>query len=262
MFKHHKQLRDLKVVAVDGDIGHVHDCYFDDAEWVVRYVVVDTGGWLSGRRVLIVPAAIERVDLGNKTLRVDLTREQVENSPDIGADKPVSRQLEEQLHEHYGWPIYWAPTAGHVGLGISGRVPPRTAEKLEEARHREPVVPKNDPHLRSIREVEGYHIQATDGEVGHVEDFVVDRKRWVIRFVIVDTRNWLPGRKVLVAPDWFVGVEWSERKAYVDLTTQAVKDSPRYAPSEPVEEEYAGQLHDHYGRPNRWSSAAAAPVHW
>ncbi len=262
MRRYAKQIRGLKIRATDGDIGHVADGYFDDRQWTIRYVVADTGGWLSGRQVLISPAALRGVAHQDGALLVDLTRQQVENSPSVATDSPVSRQLEEQLSKYYGWPSYWSPRAGAVDLPPPGEPPPRVTEKVEQARAAATPQPAGDPHLRSIREVTGYHVHASDGAIGHVEDFVVDARQWVIRFVMIDTRNWLPGRKVLVAPNWFTGVDWGQREARTDLTRDAIEKSPPYEPEAEVTEEYAGELHDFYGRPNRWTSASAAPVHW
>ena len=67
---------------------------------------------------------------------------------------------------------------------------------------------QNDPHLRSSAAVTGYHIQATDGDIGHVEDFLLDDRSWTIRFMVVDTTNWWAGEKVLIAPAWIERVDW------------------------------------------------------
>jgi hypothetical protein len=110
-----------------------------------------------------------------------------------------------------------------------------------------------DPHLRSTQEVLGYYIHASDGDLGHVEDFIVDDDNWTIRYMVVDTRNWLPGKKVLVAPEWITEVSWGESKVYVDLTQDAIKDSPEYDPTETVNRLYEERLYDFYGRPKYWS---------
>lgn len=263
MFRHSTKVRGLTIRAKEGDLGKVEDTLFDDVSWAIRYFVLSTGGWLSGRQVLISPAAVEGPDWDNHSLHVNLTQQQIEKSPDISSDEPVSRQLEQRLHEHYGWPMYWTPKAGVVmGATPPGAARPDLTPGIAARQDQETSNLPGDPHLRSMREVVGYHVQATDGEVGHVEDFVVDHERWLIRFLIIDTRNWLPGRKVLVAPDWLKAVDWAARHVHVDLTCQAIKDSPPFEPNEPVNEKYAGELHDYYGRPNRWSAASAAPVHW
>jgi hypothetical protein len=109
-----------------------------------------------------------------------------------------------------------------------------------------------DSHLRSVQEVAGYHIQATDGEIGHVEDFILDDETWMLRYVVVDTRNWLPGRKVIVPPSWVESVDWANRKVSVDFTREEVRTSPEYDPAAPVNREYEVRLYDFYGRPKYW----------
>ena len=239
MLRSIEELYGYTIRAADGDIGKVHDFYFDDEFWTIRYLVVDTGTWLTGRRVLIAPASLGQPDWDTKTLPVRLTKKQVEDSPLVGTDQPVSRQLQVDLHHYYGWPHYWAGTSVGTPFLI---VPPDQSQEEESG----------DPHLRSSREVIGYHIQATDDEIGHAEDFIVQDTGWVIRYMVVDTRNWLPGKKVLVAPDWIEEVEWVERKVHVTLERDSVEESPEFEPGMPVNRTYEQSLYDFYGRPAYW----------
>ena len=176
---------------------------------------------------------------------VNLTKEQVRNSPGTDTDKPVSRQHETELHGYYGWPVYWG---GGTVLGEFQTSPLMIMETVKED-ETPPENPDSDTHLRSTSVVTGNHIEATDGEIGHVEDFVVDDKTWAIRYLLVDTGNWLPGRRVLVSPRWIKRVSWSESKVLVDLTRDAIKNSPEFDPEKPVSDDYEGKLHDYYGRP-------------
>jgi uncharacterized protein YrrD len=193
-----KNLSGYELHATDGGIGHVGDLLIDERAWSVRWMLVDTGGWLSGREVLIPPAAIAAIDDRKRCVDVRLTREQVQGSPDIALDRPVSRQHEETLGAHYGVPV---PLTAASGWGIAGPEvligDPSAAEALGPDGE-----PEGDPHLRSAREIIGYHVQATDHGIGHVEDLVVDDGAWAVRYVVVDTSNWLGGRKVLISPDW------------------------------------------------------------
>lgn len=271
-------LRGYNILATDGEIGQVDDFYFDDQEWKVRYMVVDTGKWLPGRRVLIAPAAIGQADWSTRMLPVRLTRDQVKNSPDIDLARPVSRQQEQHLHDHYGWTVYWhgvgpipgsetanrraeetgdasqppqPPQAYWHGLG-----PPVTAEG-EDVYPGEGVAagssqPETEGRLRSMKEVTGYYIQATDGDIGHVDDFLVDEQSWRVHYLVVDTRNWLPGRRVLLARPGIERISWGESKVYVNLSRQAIKDSPEYDPTRPIERDYESRLHDHYHWPHYW----------
>jgi sporulation protein YlmC with PRC-barrel domain len=243
-----RSLNDLvgyTIRANDGDIGKVSEFYFDDQGWTIRYVVVDTGGWLSGRKVLISPAAFGKPDWESGAFPVDLTKEQVQNSPSIDTDKPVSRQNEAELHGYYGWPVYWGGGLVFGGVQASPLLVMETEQEDEEFLEE----PEGDTHLHSTSEVAGNHIEATDGEIGHVEDFVVDDETWAIRYLLVDTRNWLPAKHVLVSPRWSKRVSWAESKVFVDLTREAIKNSPEFDPRKPVTLDYEGELHDYYGRP-------------
>lgn len=256
MLRSVKKLYGFRVLAADGDAGTLDDLFFDDQHWTVRYLVVDTGPWLLGRRVLISSVAADRLDGKLLVLPVRLTKELVENSPEIDLDKPVSSQKIEQLHEYYGWPAYWAgsPVLGTPTMGAYPMMWAQVEGEKERAGS-EPESdesPRGDPHLRSTREVGGYHIQAKDGEVGHVEDFFVDEDDWYIRYVLVDTRNWLPGKKVLVSPEWIEDVVWAEAKVHVNLTREKVKDSPEYDPVSPPGRSYEAELYRHYGWPGYW----------
>lgn len=241
-----KQMEGRALRARDGTIGKVKDLYFDDSHWHVRYLVVTTGSWLNERRVLIAPESLHPMDRMAQEFPVNLTMDQVRNSPGIESDRPVSRQREIELRGYYGWPPYWGAVydAGGVAMPVIPPLPPPTAEPGQAAER-----PAGDPHLRSVNEVAGYGIEATDGMIGHVEDFLVDDTAWRIRYLVIDTRNWLPGRKVLVSPEWIRRVSWTEHRVHVDLSREAVKSSPAYEGSVDWNTEYAGRLHDYYRRP-------------
>ncbi|MGH7322500.1 MAG: PRC-barrel domain-containing protein [Candidatus Rokuibacteriota bacterium] len=249
----------LTIGATDGDIGEIHDVYFDDQSWTVRYLVVDTGTWLSGRRVLISPMSLRDSYVGVDRLHVALTKAQVEQSPHVDTAKPVSRQHETELSRYYGYPYYWT---GPYRWGLDPypvlMTEPRRSAVEEEmlARERESA----DPHLHSIRDVMGYYIQAADDDVGHVEDFLVDDKAWAIRYMLVDTRNWLPGKKVLISPEWIREVSWADSKVFVDLRRDAIERAPGYDESRPIERAHEGRLYEHYGRRKYWEDEEDRPA--
>jgi len=222
-----RRLRDLfgcGVEARDGSIGKVRDAFMDDARWAVRYLAVDTGGWLDRHEVLISPAAVERVDWDGWLMWLRLTRAQVEGSPDVEAHRPVSRQHELQFAAYYGWPQYWEGAAlWGLTMAPSALIEAAAAVHGVEAA---PEPPPGDRHLHSAREVIGYHIQATDGEIGHVEDFMIEDGSWAVRSMVVGTRNWLPGRRVLVPTDRIREFRWGGACACVDLTRDEVAAGP------------------------------------
>lgn len=255
-----KELIGYDIRAKDNGIGHVHDFYFEDEEWAVRYMIADTGPWLLGRRVLVSVTALEAPDWQTQTFPVALTREEVKNGPEIDADKPVSRQQQLKLHEYFGWPIYWGTDAHSPGSRVVGTKPNVVAEDqvpetgLKEMERGLEVEPEQhgDPHLRSMREVIGYGIDANDGEIGDVDDFIVDDEEWEVRYLVVDTGALLPGRRVLISPDWTDWIHHDEGEVMVDLTREAIKNSPEYNPEDPVNRAYEDTLYDYYGRPKYW----------
>lgn len=249
MIRSLRELFGYNIRGSDGEIGSVHDFYFDDHEWTVRYIVVDTGKWLPGRKVLLSPSVARNPNWANHALPVELTRKQVENSPPIDAHKTVDRQYEETLSEYYGWPVYWMQYPAVPAMAVSA---PPVRRGLGGEAGPEDIQGRGDPHLRSVREVTDYFIHATDGEIGHAADFVAETQDWRIRYLVVSTRNWLPGRKVLVAPEWVSAVDWSRRQINVSLSRSQVENSPKFDATDAVNREYEEQLYDYYGRPKYW----------
>jgi uncharacterized protein YrrD len=246
MFYNVKTLKGYKLDSLNGEIGKVEEFYFDDQHWTIRYLVADTGNWLTGRQVLISPYALVDVNKKEEQIAINLTKKQIEESPSLSSDKPVSRQFEEAYYGHYGWPMYWG------GPYMWGSYPNivRDSEKWRESTQWDKAW---DPHLRSTHEVRGYYIQATDGEIGHVEDFIIDDETWAIRYLIIDTRNWWPGKKILVSSQWIERVSWSESKIFVNITGETIKQSPEYTEESLSTRDYETGLHRHYNRRGYWA---------
>lgn len=264
MLRQTKDLQDLVIDATDGALGDVKDLYFDDDDWVIRYLVVEAGSWLSSRKVLISPIAAGTPDWSAKLLPVSLTREQVKNSPVIDSDKPVSRQQEMDYMGYYGYPYYWGGAglwgegaspgmlmSGYSNLGVGQSFgQSEVAEAHEQAdatAHQD-----DDPHLRSCKAVKGYHIHASDGDIGHLQGLIVDVETWAIRYIIVDTSNWWLGHQVLIPPQWIQGVSWADDKVSISLTRQAVKDAPHYDAAADLDRNQESRIYEHYGRPGYW----------
>lgn len=237
MFRPFHDLRGYALQAKDGEIGHVQDLYFDASSWAVRYLVVNTGNWLAHRSVLISPASMKVPRWDERILPVELTQEQVKQSPGLEADRPVSRQYEEALRIHYGWAPYWGSFYGNPI-----EVAPPTVSP-------EPVELTGDPHLFSAEAVRGHHVAARDGEVGHIHDFLIDDHLWTVGYLVIDTRNWWAGRKVILSPAWSTKLDWPQRRIHMDLTRDAIKASPAYDPEKMLSSAAAAELHDYYGRP-------------
>lgn len=248
MLRSLKAMHGYTVLATDGDIGKVHDFYFHDDTWVVRYVVVDTGHWLPGRKVLVATASLGKPNWAGFTFPVNLTRQQVEKSPDIDTDQPVSRQHEAELHSHFGWPFYWV----EPGTGVWPPFVPLTPVPKSAVPTGSAPKEHGDPHLRSQRELSGYHIHASDGALGHVQDLIADDEHWIIRYIVVDTGTRLPAKKVLVSPEWLREIRYAEREVLVTLTRDKLLSCPEFQPGAPVNREYEERLYDYYGRPVYW----------
>lgn len=220
MLQNIKELLGAKLAAADGDIGQIKDFYFDDKNWAIRYLVADTGSWLSGRLVLLSPHAFGRFDQATKILPVGLTRKQIEDSPSIETEKPVSRQYEVDYHRYYGWPAYWHG-GGMWGFGgFPVVVMPPLKEEVDAAMRPDH---EEDPHLRSAKAVTGYEIQATDGSLGSVTSFMVDDKSWAIGELVVEAGHWYSGKEILIPTAKITRISYEESKVYVNLMLADLK---------------------------------------
>ncbi len=243
-------LKGYAIEASDGRIGTVRDFLFDSAIWRVRWLVVDTGTWLTERKVLVHPSAIVRSDHERQAFAVKLTKAQVEGSPSTLHDQPVSRQMVHQLYRYYGWdPILWRSHTFVMATPLSPAAPDFDVTSVRALADFEPDLNGEDPNLRSVAEVVGYHIDATDGEIGHLENFLIHSAAWSIAYLIVDTRNWWPGKHVLMSPHAVKGVDWFEHRVRLDVARDKVKASPPWDPLDLMGQPYMKRLHGHYGWP-------------
>ncbi|RPI23586.1 MAG: PRC-barrel domain containing protein [Acidobacteria bacterium] len=237
------QIKGSTIHAVDGDIGKVVDCYFDEQRWAVRYLVVETGTWLSGRQVLISPASVDRVDWNEGKVNLNIDRMRVKNSPSADFTRPVSREYESSYSEYYGYPRYWEGTdiwgsaATPRAYGSRSETAARTtggeSYPASEARGTMGTAASSerrvaDSQLRSAKDVAGYHIRATDGEIGHIDDFLVDRDSWVVDSILIDTSNMPGGKPVLLRRERIDRIDWNNKEIRVRATTQEIKNSPEY----------------------------------
>jgi hypothetical protein len=204
------RIRGTTVRATDGDVGQVEELYFDDDTWTIRFLVVDTGSWLMHRRVLIPPISIER-PWTIAGLLSTLTKEQIQHSPEVDSHPTMSRQDETRVLAHYGYPSYWEDRAE------------RDSATADPSR-----VKPGDEHLCGTKDVTGDHLQASDGEIGHVDDFLIDDESWRIRYLVIDTSNWIGGRSVVISPAALHGIDWSQSKMQVALTREAIRQSPSF----------------------------------
>ncbi|MBK5254274.1 MAG: PRC-barrel domain-containing protein [Peptostreptococcaceae bacterium] len=253
-----KTLKNYKLNSVDGEIGKVKELYFDDEYWTIRYLIADTGNWLIGRKVLISPNSIVSINKEEEYITINLTKSQIDNSPSLDSDKPISRQFQEKLYGYFDLPVYWGgvQTVGFAPQ-TGGALIPYTFIKNDKEKLMEPTIDENewDPHLRSTHNVSGYNIQAMDGKIGHVDDFIIDDETWEIRYLIIDTQNWLPGKKILLSPQWIDIVSWDESKVFVNILSEDIEQSPEYLEESILNRDYEIRLFEHYNRKGYWPVA-------
>lgn len=261
MLRNLLDLHKFAIRATDGDIGHVVDFYFDDQDWVVRYLVVETGSWLSSRKVLISPRSVGQPDWQGKAFPVSLTREQIEHSPDIDTDKPVSRQHEQTFLSYYSYPFYW------IGTGLWGDEAHPSQEMPEFVSTPSVVLPQHDSvlddppepsqhpddtHLRSCNVVSGYRLHADDGEIGQMQGLMADDVTWAIRYLVVSTGYWQLGHQALVTPASIAGIDWFDGIVRLNLAGAKIQGAPSHDPAVPFDRAHEERLHSHYGTRPYW----------
>jgi len=248
MFRLVKDLTGSSISATDGAAGRCRDFLFDDETWTIRYVVADVGGFLARKEVLLSPFLFESLDPGEDGMQVKASKEQVESSPLVGTDAPVSHSYEAALAEHYQHPYYWS---GNELWGVNpyplGPTPEDYSQLTEEFASIE------ESHLRSTHEVMGYQVRSGDHDLGHVCDAVVETQPWAIRYLIVDTGHWLPGRKVLLSPHWANEISWPSQTVEVEnIAREHLESAPEFDPEAGVNRDYEGRLYDYHGKPHYW----------
>jgi sporulation protein YlmC with PRC-barrel domain len=249
-----KTLKGYKLNSLDAEVGTVKEFYFDDQFWTIRYLIANSGNWLTGRQVLISPYALSMVNIPEELIDINLTKKQIEDSPPLSADKPVSRQFEVSYYNYYGFPLYWA------GPNMWGYYPyiVRDSKNWDKSLQ---VDEHWDPNLRSTFDVTGHKIQASDGEIGHVEDFIIDVETWTIRYLVIDTKNWWTGKKVLVSPHWIDRISWGESKVFVNLLRESIALAPEYIDDLLLTRDYEANLHQFYKKSGYWYNEPAVKVH-
>jgi uncharacterized protein YrrD len=250
-------LHGFAIEAKDGELGTVSDFLFDDSTWKVRWLVVDTGKWLTGRKVLIHPSAVGSADYGSRELTVALTKAQVKGSPDILQDRPVSQQMQNDLYNYYGWDPLWlgGMSGGLYGGAMGGMAEPLPAKvyfgpgAVRDAGHDDIDVDDGDPHLRSVTEVTNYHVHASDGSIGHVEDFLVESTSWSVRYLVINTSDWWVGKHVLMSPYAVKEVDVLGQYIRLDIARAKIRSGPSWNPADVISGEFERRMHSHYDWP-------------
>ena len=246
-----ESLTGLSVHAVDGNLGKIDDFLFDDRSWAIRYITVSLHGLLLPKKVLLSPSSLTQIS--HDAISFKMTRSQIENSPPTDTSPTVSREHEKALHDYYGWPYYWSYPIFYSSMAVPlypgppWGVPPGPV--LSDTEKTESL---GENHLRSSNQLRGYHLQTANGQLGHIDDFIVDETIWAYRYVVIDTRNWLPGKEVLLSPQWINAISWEETKLFTDLTLEKIKNAPPYDSRKPIDRNYEKTLYRYYGKPQYW----------
>jgi uncharacterized protein YrrD len=222
-----RKIRGAPVLATDGEIGAVEDFFFEEDRWTVRYVYVDTGRWLSGKRVVISPMSVTP-PWNRSGVRLTLTRDQVWHSPEVQSDR-FSRVSETELLKYYGYPIYWGAGGVWGAFENPGALVAQPVMNPPPAAPAGPAVDVDAQHLRSTTQSTGYHLHALDGEIGHVDDFVIGEESWRIRYLLIDTSNWIGGRSVVVLTDTVTRIDQERGLLHVDATREQIRNSGAFA---------------------------------
>ena len=219
-----KSLIGYGMEATDGDIGKVEEFYFEDTTWVIRYLILKTGNWFLYRMVLISPQAIIQRDVSPGIFPVNLSKEQIRTSPDIDTDKPVSRQQVMELYGHYAWQRYGVSGFYAGGSAAAMDNVPITDEKIMKEADPNDKRSDDDLHLRSTKTIMGYHIHASDGDFGHVSDFILDDANWQIMYLVVDSHSWFGGKQFLIETGTIKEIQWENSKVILNISTDVIKE--------------------------------------
>lgn len=261
MLRSIKNLIGYPIDAIDGRIGKVKDALFDDRYWRLRYIVADTGTWLPGKKVLLSPSQLKGLETGwiGNGLKIDLNKTQLEDSPELKTDAPVSMEYEEEYARYYDLPAYWMDPYLFGGATVPPTLATEANPKTEADRqaHEFRMRQIEGKHLRSAHEILGYHIEAKDDSFGHVEDFIIEETNWRLQYLVIDTKNWLPGKPSLIDIGWVEGFDWNNKVAKVDLLRKQIEIAPKFDPCDPVNKDKEQKLYDYYGKPRDYETPAA-----
>ena len=219
-------ITNYEIEAADGSIGTLSDVLCDDATWKIRWLVADTGAFLPGRKFLLPPSIVTSLDRALGKVLIKLTRAEVEGSPPVTIDEPVSRQMETRMYVHYGWDPYWD----------------NSTERMDA-----PNPDNGGSHLRSLDVLRGYKIHATDCVLSHASDFLLNDEDWSIRYIVADTGNWLPGQKVLISPQSVTSIAWADHEIRLSISQEKVRNAPAYSPSMTVDGKFEEKFLTYYG---------------
>lgn len=214
----YSQLSHYAIHATDGDIGGCQDILIDDEQWIVRYVVADTNTWLPlSRKVVISPVSIDNIDTEAQTISVTLTKEALKNSPSLEHHQPISRKYESLLYKYFGYGYYW------TGPGAWGEYA-HPLELVDNYALEHAKLDETSTHLRSCDELTGYTVTLSDGQEGHVDDFIIQLPMWSLSHLVINLNDWLPGgKRVKIDCRHITGVDWVAHTVELDISKKELE---------------------------------------
>ncbi|WP_162632618.1 PRC-barrel domain-containing protein [Paraliobacillus zengyii] len=243
-------MKHFNIRATDDVLGKIKDIYFDDKFWTVRYLVADTGKWLPSEKVLLSPLSVNKVDSENATVDVLASKEKVRNAPNKKADEPISKQDEIDLTGYYGWPNYWSQIGPWGGFSTPAAL--AVADKQREIQEKAKADQKESHQLRSVNEIKGeltgYKVEGIGGKIGHVSDVIIDEENWKITYLVIETSKFLAANFILIATDWISDIHWYDKKIYVEVDNEKVKNVTDFDIHAPLTKEYEEKLYSDLGK--------------
>lgn len=215
MLQDTKRITGRIVQALDGEVGHVSDFLFDDTYWSLRYLVVETGPWLDGRKILLAPESFERNALYiSDPLPTKVSRTKISSSPLFEMDQIIYRAYEEDYYDYYGWSAYWENSNSEANA-ISAMIGPAQMREIVPGRI----------HLRSVSSIAGFRLQANDGTIGHVASFTIDTRNWTVAEIVVETGHWYLGKQILVLPESVERINYEDSTVFVRLSLEDIRST-------------------------------------
>ncbi len=240
MLRTARTLKNYKLECIDGELGKAKEFHFDTQCWIVRYLIAETGSWLAGRKILISPHAMDSIRREDQHIFIDLNKNQIKDAPLLYNNHPISREFEEENCRYYDWPIYWhSQSFGEQ----QPRLRNRNYDQWNECKHDNIVC---DIRLRSTLEINDFHIQTLDNDIGHIEDFIIDDAAWVIRYLIVSIRSGWPEYRVLIPPQWINRISDTEGKVFVSFNRESFDQMQEYTEESLLNLNYETELCSNY----------------
>lgn len=259
MLRNLKKIFGFTLFGEGQEYGTIKDFYFDEDKMKIRYGIVDTGTWLKNRKVLISPKEFMKPDFEHGVLPVELTKKEIEESPPISKEKPLSQIMEEKVTNYFEWPKYWIGTSTgepvNANFLLGEKIKEMRQNKTNKEQREKYIVAREgnkETNLRSSKEVIGYNIKAIDGEIGKLDGLIVEDNYWLIRYLIIDTGKWLPSRKVIFPPEWLEGISWNKEQIIFPFSKEEIRHAPDYDPDVPVSRVYEEKLYEYYQKQKYW----------